>query len=329
MNEILNRNSIVFDSLCSEYDVSVCIITYNKERYIKEAIESVLMQETTCRYEIVVGDNSSTDQTPTILKSYWEKDKEHFSLILNNENLGLTTNIYNTMMKAKGKYIIILYGDDYWISPEKMQRQFDYLEKHMDVVGVTATLEYRYDGENTPFKLFPNASMRGKKCTLDCYLSGYDFPMAGVMFRNDAFNEKREVFSKMLEASLYIDDLSFCILLLSVGDVFILAEPTSAYRCFKKTENAGNFNSVNSTYRKLNMSMELLSKLWHVTDKEYDFRMRFGLVLVSALKSVLKKEISRNDYTKLVSKMPAVYQKDSTLILLKALAKKLFIVANQ
>ncbi|RAZ91699.1 SAM-dependent methyltransferase, partial [Klebsiella oxytoca] len=77
------------------------------------------------KYEIVIGDNQSTDGTRELLHEYWEKYPEKVAVILNDQNLGLTTNMYNTMRKCKGKYIIVLYGDDYWISDRKIQEQFD------------------------------------------------------------------------------------------------------------------------------------------------------------------------------------------------------------
>ena len=130
MNVIENINAEVLDSSERIYDLSVCIITYNKVDYIRSAIESVLMQKTTCKYEIVIGDNQSTDGTKDVLYEYWKKYPEKIALILNDQNLGLTANMYNTMRKCKGKYIIILYGDDYWTSYKKMQDQYDFLEKN-------------------------------------------------------------------------------------------------------------------------------------------------------------------------------------------------------
>ena len=212
MNIVENKRAKILDSSNEIYDVSVCIITYNKEEFIEDTINSVLMQKTTCSYEIVVGDNASTDKTREILQQYWEKDPTKFTIILNNENLGLTTNMYNTMRKAKGKYIVVLYGDDYWISENKIQSHFDFLETNGSVLAVSSAIESRYSGEDVGFYKFPVKKMCGEICTLKDFLNGYNFPMVGVMFRNEVFTRETAHFKKMLDASLTIDDLSFCIL---------------------------------------------------------------------------------------------------------------------
>ena len=76
MDLVLNDKAEILDSKESQYDVSICIITYNKRPYIREAIESILTQKTTCRYEIVIGDNASTDGTTDILEDYWNRDRK-------------------------------------------------------------------------------------------------------------------------------------------------------------------------------------------------------------------------------------------------------------
>ena len=85
MNVIENIHAKILDSTETFYDVSVCIITYNKAKYIRSAMESVLMQKTTCKYEIVIGDNQSTDGTRELLHEYWEKYPEKVAVILNDQ----------------------------------------------------------------------------------------------------------------------------------------------------------------------------------------------------------------------------------------------------
>lgn len=323
MNKVLNQNSIVLDSSCNDYDVSVCVITYNKEKYIREAIDSVLKQKTTCKYEIVIGDNASTDNTTSILKEYWQNDHDRFSIIFNKTNLGLTTNIYNTMQKAKGKYIIILYGDDYWIDKNKMQTQFDYLENNVKCNAVTTAICSIYDGEKESFRVFPNKKLMNKYCTLQDYLNGYDFPMAGVMFKNEIFSKNESHFKKMLEASLFIDDLSFCILLLMLGDVFVIGMIMGAYRCFKKDSNSTNFNSVNPKIKRDKMSVELLNNLDSVTGNQLDLRMRYSLIMASSFSAVVKKEMKLIDYKNLLTKLPKKYSSNHFHMLIEGILRKI------
>ncbi len=108
------------------------MITYNHEKYIAQAIESALMQKTNFDYEIVIGEDCSTDGTREIVKYYAEKYPEKIRAIFNEKNLGMIPNFINTLNKCRGKYIAMLEGDDYWTDPYKLQKQVDFLESHPD-----------------------------------------------------------------------------------------------------------------------------------------------------------------------------------------------------
>lgn len=112
--------------------VSVCCITYNQQQYIEEMISCILRQNTTFDFEILIHDDASTDGTLEILKKY-EKANENIQLFTEVENRykdGI--NYINEILipHARGKYIAICEGDDYWISKSKLQRSVEYLESH-------------------------------------------------------------------------------------------------------------------------------------------------------------------------------------------------------
>lgn len=110
--------------------VSVCIITYNHEYYIREAIESVLMQKTEFNLELVIGEDCSTDITKTICEDYSLKNPDKIRLLSTEKNLGMMPNFIRTLKSCSGKYIAICEGDDYWTDPFKLQKQIDFLEGH-------------------------------------------------------------------------------------------------------------------------------------------------------------------------------------------------------
>ena len=112
--------------------VSIWMITYNHENYIREAIDSILMQETDFEYEIVIGEDCSTDNTRAILLEYKEKHPHKFKLLLHENNLGLIENMLTTFRACSGKYIATLEGDDFWTDPLKLQKQVDFLEENED-----------------------------------------------------------------------------------------------------------------------------------------------------------------------------------------------------
>lgn len=116
--------------------LSVCLITYNHEKYILNAIEGALMQKTNFSYEIVIGEDASTDKTREICEKYALKYPDIVKLLPSKKNLGLNENFLRTIKACKGKYVAYLEGDDYWITNNKLQKQFDILEKYKDVVYV-------------------------------------------------------------------------------------------------------------------------------------------------------------------------------------------------
>lgn len=112
--------------------VSVSIITYNQADFIQKAIDGAINQEVDFRYEIIIGDDASTDGTREILKEYKEKYPDLIKLHLHDEHWeegipGRLNNITN-IRSAKGKYIAFCDGDDYWVSPNKLQKQTDFME---------------------------------------------------------------------------------------------------------------------------------------------------------------------------------------------------------
>jgi glycosyltransferase involved in cell wall biosynthesis len=120
--------------------VSVRIITYNQAPFVAQCLDSVLMQQTNFPFEILIGEDESTDGTREICQAYAEKYPEKIRLFLRSRKdviyiNGEPTNRYNfieTLKAARGKYIAICDGDDYWTHPEKLQRQVDFMEAHPD-----------------------------------------------------------------------------------------------------------------------------------------------------------------------------------------------------
>ncbi|MEE1211697.1 MAG: glycosyltransferase [Treponema sp.] len=94
---------------------SVVVIAYNQEKYIEKTLDSILSQEHSYSYEIIIGDDCSSDKTPQIIEEYRKSYPSIVKPIYNSKNLGAMNNYYNTISKVKGKYIMICGGDDYWL----------------------------------------------------------------------------------------------------------------------------------------------------------------------------------------------------------------------
>lgn len=116
--------------------VSVCMITYNHEKFIQEAIEGVLMQECDFEIELIVANDCSTDNTDEVIQKIikthpngnWVKYTNHTS------NKGMMPNFIWALQQCKGKYIALCEGDDYWTDSSKLQKQVDFLEEYHEYI---------------------------------------------------------------------------------------------------------------------------------------------------------------------------------------------------
>jgi len=133
--------------------VSVCITTYNHERFIEEAVRSALEQKTDFPFEVVVGDDHSTDATPEILLRLREEHPERLRLIMRRKNIGSTPNFTDTYFACRGEYIALLDGDDFWSCDDKLSRQVCFLDAHPDVVLCGHRVAFIYDDDETPENL--------------------------------------------------------------------------------------------------------------------------------------------------------------------------------
>jgi glycosyltransferase involved in cell wall biosynthesis len=115
--------------------VSICCTTYNHEKYIRDAIEGFLMQKTTFPVEILIHDDASTDKTAQIVKEYAENHSDLIITIFQTENQysqGIKPWPNFVFPRARGKYIALCEGDDYWTDPLKLQKQVDFLEEYTE-----------------------------------------------------------------------------------------------------------------------------------------------------------------------------------------------------
>jgi glycosyltransferase involved in cell wall biosynthesis len=110
--------------------ISVLMITYNHARFIRQALDSVLTQQTDFPYEVVIGDDASVDGTGAILAEYAGKFPDRIRLLLRTNNIGMNANLADTLATCRGEYVALLEGDDYWIGSGKLARQAGFLDGH-------------------------------------------------------------------------------------------------------------------------------------------------------------------------------------------------------
>jgi glycosyltransferase involved in cell wall biosynthesis len=158
--------------------VSVCMISYNHEPYIRQAIESILSQDVDFPIELVIGDDCSPDGTAAICEEIAARDPR-VHLLPRDSNLGVMPNFSRTLLACRGEYIAVCEGDDYWTDPLKLSKQVRLLEAHSDYSGSTHQAQVIVD--NLPVRQF-REDVPAILNTTDL-IGGRLFHMASVMFR--------------------------------------------------------------------------------------------------------------------------------------------------
>lgn len=213
----------------NELMLSIVIITFNQQNYISQALDSILSQETNYAYEIIVGDDASTDSTPNILRKYSIIYGDRIKLYLREKNMGGkgANNLYDLLLKCRGKYVIILEGDDFWIDNKKIQKQIDFLENNPSFIGVA----------HKCVVVNENSELNGEKYP-ECHDQVYTFRHLGsnimpgqlttLVYRNIYLTDNNNY--TILNESLMPADRLIYFVLLSYGKIYCMDDKMSAYR---------------------------------------------------------------------------------------------------
>jgi glycosyltransferase involved in cell wall biosynthesis len=164
--------------------ISVLVTTYNHDRYIAKALDSVLTQRGDFTFELLIGEDCSTDRTREIVLAYATNWPDRIRLELPEENLGKGGNalLRRLMQAATGEYIALLDGDDYWTSGEKLAKQVGFLEAHPDCAVCFHGARVIYEGATRQPELF-NEDVPKQLSTLEDLLRGNFIQMGTVMYR--------------------------------------------------------------------------------------------------------------------------------------------------
>lgn len=228
--------------------VSICCVTYNHGKYIAEALEGFLMQKTNFNFEILVGEDCSTDNTRNIVQDYCLKYPGRIRMVTDEVNVGSIKNQVRIFDQAKGKYIAMCDGDDYWVDPLKLQKQFDFMESHEDsVICCHYSRVIDEDGELVyvhpqPVRLefaYEDVLMGKKEETRICSL---------MLQNKEAINQisSQEWYHKTFGADTF---LKLYALARQNGKIYVLPEVMSVYRLHRN----GVWSMIDSKLRKRRM----------------------------------------------------------------------------
>jgi glycosyltransferase involved in cell wall biosynthesis len=236
--------------------VSVITITYNHASYISECIEGILMQKTTFPFELVIGEDCSTDGTRALVLDYSQKYPEIIRLITSETNVGVFGNSKRSTLAGRGKYTAWCEGDDYWTDPYKLQKQVDFLEKHPDYsmcCHASKVITEKQENEGEIVRIADTDTT----ITLDDLLA----PLSKNFIRTESIVYRREPIRVVPEwyQRMVVGDYPLFLLLAYHGNIRYINQVMSVYRKHPGgiwTSNIGNaefskkyFLSVNEMYQ--------------------------------------------------------------------------------
>lgn len=202
--------------------VSVHMISYKHERFIAQAIEGVLMQQTDFPIELIISDDCSPDGTMDIILEYAAKYPTIVKPIIRERNLGSMRNFSDTFKYCKGKYVALCESDDYWTDPHKLQKQIDFLEQNPDFTLCFHNALITYDTLRKPhlFSILESREYSGGEI-----LQKWSIPTASVVFKNALLNP--EIF---FEDNYFYGDMIIFLKMAQSGKLWCLNETMSIYR---------------------------------------------------------------------------------------------------
>ena len=236
-------------------DVTICLVTYNHGKYVKRCLDSLLKQKTNFEFEILVHDDCSTDNTIEILREYKERFPQIINLDIEEENKfsqGIKTIVLQLMLpKARGKYVALCEGDDYWCDVNKLQKQFICMEHEQGASICThATQIIEEDGVSTGKRIPERAITAGDLSGEDMldYILLKDthlFHTSSMFFRKSIFDDVLESLPAFMKIS-FVEDRILMLFLATRGSIFFIDEIMSCYRVM----SAGSWSLMVSSSRK-------------------------------------------------------------------------------
>ena len=246
--------------LCKKPIVSVHMMAYRHEKYIAQAIESILMQKTDFEFELVIGEDASPDRTREICFEYQRKYPDKIRVLWSDENVfSIGGNEVRITAACRGEFIAFCEGDDYWTDSCKLQKQVDVMRKHPNVglCFCNADVKNESTGNVVPWNcgaVLPHGEIKGLKFAL-MHLFGSSplsakndcntLMTASVLLRRELFIEAKQRF-EVFSWNLLLSDTTIWLGLAFLADVYFLPDKVSVYR---RNENGLKWNSIGPVCR--------------------------------------------------------------------------------
>lgn len=222
----------------SDIMVSVSCLAYNHEKYIRQCLDGLVSQKTNFKYEVLVHDDASTDNTATIIREYEKKYPDIIKPIYQTENQyskNVAINKHFQFPRIKGKYIAWCEGDDFWTDPLKLQKQFDVLESNPDCSICVAKVADVNENGNKTGKFHPKHNMDTGIITSSEYMD-FISKFETYQFQTSSFFIRSNIIKSVLTDppefffSFMVGDVPYMLLSISKGNLYYINEEMSCYR---------------------------------------------------------------------------------------------------
>jgi glycosyltransferase involved in cell wall biosynthesis len=241
--------------------VSICCLTYNHVNYINQCLNGFLMQQCDFEYEILIHDDASTDGTSDIIREYQKKYPEIIKPIIQTENQyskGIGVNRVYNFPRAKGKYIALCEGDDFWTDPLKLQKQVDFLETNPEyslVCGGFKSVNTITGEEEIIIKDIENApdnTAKGFDITIERFFKQWLTKTLTLVYRTELYNPND------FKDYKYTKDVHLNYHLLKRGKGYYMKEVFGVYHIhqggvFSSTDTDNRINNAYLIYHEISM----------------------------------------------------------------------------
>ena len=276
---------------------SICCITYNQKKYIRQCLDGFVMQRTNFKFEVLIHDDASTDGTTDIIREYEKKYPDIIKPIYQTENkysrgISITRNyIYPNI---KGKYVAICEGDDYWTDPYKLQKQVDFLDAHPDYSICFHPAKVIYEGflDKHEDEIYPS-NYKNLKPNIETLLEWNFIPTASVMYRW-RFKEGEDL-NQYYPTRIYASDIHMHLLHAKVGKIKMLPEVMSVYRKHPQGITSCFEGSWDALYLKHGLTM--LEQYKYIYENITDFSENYkNIKLLTEFKNILSTYLINNKF---------------------------------
>ncbi len=210
--------------------VSVCMITYGHEKYIRQAIEGVLMQECNFEIELIISNDCSPDKTDEVVQDILKNhSRKSWIKYFNHEtNLGIMPNLFFSLEQCSGKYVAMCEGDDYWITVDKLQKQVDILENNEDC-GLVYSNAKQYIEKTGQFLEFLGKVVKDQEQIIPEMLKSKFIEFTSTVFRKKILDQVIITLKEELKGKV-IGDTRILLETIYLSKLYYLNEVTSVYR---------------------------------------------------------------------------------------------------